>query len=592
MFRAGGLPIAKAFSSRGLGLLGGEVAADEERGGLGGENGSVEGADLIERDRRGGLAGAADGEGVGMGIAEKEPRADVVGDGLGIFEFLVEIVEVEAMDALEVFGGEAGAADGIGEEVHTLVEVALQHGHACGEGLDIRAGVEGCAEGLHGVGELRGVALARAFAEHFGGEIGEARVLVVSQCAAGVHDHRHGDEGEFGTLPEHDGDAAGEGEGFRGLRGEVALGHVGGAFGPGRGLVIALGLLGERAHDEARVLRDVLFRGFLNLRGGCVAVAVQIALEGVGLAEEVLVLVELVGLAGEIIQAGEHAKLDSGFALGEFIILHAGGQHLGDFLIHRLLDGVQVGIWLGEDGDFEKRSEGRGVLRGGDFVGDFVFEHEALVETAGLALREDRPEEIELGIAGLEGCGRVVDEGDLGKLDLVEHGDALHLAEDGGRPILGLAADDGWAFDDGREEPGDQGFDLGGLEITGDDERAVVRQVEVGEEVLDVVDGRGFQIGMQAVDVFAVWVADGVHVARDVFLARAIRRVLHVLADLVADDIALLVELLGRHGAAEVFHAIRIQPEQRGEQRARACGEVVGAVERGAGVCPHRRRLP
>jgi hypothetical protein len=110
---------------------------------------------------------------------------------------------------------------------------------------------------------------------------------------------------------------------------------------------------------------------------------------------------------------------------------------------------------------------------------------------------------------------------------------------------------------------GDQRLDLIALEIPRHHQRTVVGEIEVGEEVLDVVDVGRFQILVRPVHILVVRVPDRVHVACHKLVCFAIWRVLDLLADLVAHDIALLVEFLGRHGAAKVLHAIRIQPEQR-----------------------------
>jgi hypothetical protein len=61
-------------------------------------------------------------------------------------------------------------------------------------------------------------------------------------------------------------------------------------------------------------------------------------------------------------------------------------------------------------------------------------------------------------------------------------------------------------------------------------------------------------------------------------LGAAVRRVLDVLPDLVAHHVALPIELLLRHRAAEVFEAVGIEPQQRRQQRRGPFAEVVGAI--------------
>src|SRR6185503_4661977 len=90
--------------------------------------------------------------------------------------------------------------------------------------------------------------------------------------------------------------------------------------------------LGEDAHDEAGVRGEDAPGPLADLGGGGVAVAVEVALEGVGLAEVELVLVELVGLGGGGLERGELAELDGGLALLELLGLDAVLEQAADLL--------------------------------------------------------------------------------------------------------------------------------------------------------------------------------------------------------------------------------------------------------------------
>ena len=131
---------------------------------------------------------------------------------------------------------------------------------------------------------------------------------------------------------------------------------------------------------------------------------------------------------------------------------------------------------------------------------------------------------------------------------------------------------------------GDELLRLGRVEVAGHDQRGVARHVVGVEEVLHVVDGGRLEVLVAADHRVVVGMADRVHGVGDHQFGRAVGLVLVALAPLVAHDVALQVDLLRGHGAAEALEPVGVQPQQRRQQRSRSPRVVVGAVVAGRGV--------
>ena len=125
------------------------------------------------------------------------------------------------------------------------------------------------------------------------------------------------------------------------------------------------------------------------------------------------------------------------------------------------------------------------------------------------------------------------------------------------------------------------GYSVPGLifvEITGDDQRQVVRRIVSPEELGHLVDPGRFQVLVPADDGPGIGMAGGVEVFVDQFVPAAVGLVLRGLAALVADDLALVLEVLPRERVRQGGDAVRFQPEHVFEVAGRHGGEVVGAV--------------
>ena len=167
--------------------------------------------------------------------------------------------------------------------------------------------------------------------------------------------------------------------------------------------------------------------------------------------------------------------------------------------------------------------------------------------------------------------------------DGVRDGGAALGGDGGSGRGLGGDGDGVWALGDGGEIFGEEGFELGGVEVTGDGDGGVVGGVELLVEVADVGDAGGFDIGVGADDVSVIRVGGGEEELVDLFAGEVVGAAF-ALAALVADDVPLVGEL----GAVEAFHeeahAVGFEPEAELELVGGEGFEVVGAVEGGGAV--------
>ncbi len=215
-----------------------------------------------------------------------------------------------------------------------------------------------------------------------------------------------------------------------------------------------------------------------------------------------------------------------------------------------------------------------------DGLSDLLLVDELAVETAGFAVAEDVDEQVGLCIAGSEDAGGEPGDGEARELDGVGDGGALLRGD--GRGFDGDGVDCR-AFGDGCEVFGEEGFELGGIEVAGDGDAGVVGGVELLVEVADVVDAGGFDVGVGADDGGVVGVLVGEEHVVDLLVGEIVGGAF-ALAALVADDVALVGELDAVEAFEEEAHAIAFEPEGQVELVAGDGLEVVGAVEVGGAV--------
>ena len=209
-----------------------------------------------------------------------------------------------------------------------------------------------------------------------------------------------------------------------------------------------------------------------------------------------------------------------------------------------------------------------------------MFVDEDLVEAAGFSATEDCDEEIGVGIAW--GVGRWCQEGyaKLGELDGVGDGGALLFGD--GRGSGGDGVNFGTAGNR-TEVFCEERLELGGVEVSGYGHGGVVGSVELLEEVADVVETGGFDVGVGPDDVCVIGMVLGEEELVDLFAGEVVGCAF-ALASLVADDVALVGELFAVEAFEEEAHAVAFEPEGELELVAGNGFEVVGAVEVGGAV--------
>jgi hypothetical protein len=205
-----------------------------------------------------------------------------------------------------------------------------------------------------------------------------------------------------------------------------------------------------------------------------------------------------------------------------------------------------------------------------------------------VAVGENGGDEVGLRVARAEGLRRVIREGKLRKLHLVEGDAPFHSVErrggDWAARHIGSARERSEEFLDERP-------DLLRVEIARHHEARIGRRVVRREEVLHVVHLRRLQVLLRPDRREVVRVRGGIEQVLDGELRAAVRLVLVGLPQLVQDDVALQVELFLVHRPREVLEPVRVEPQERGQERRRAGREVVRPVGGGRGVVRAARRL-
>jgi hypothetical protein len=204
-------------------------------------------------------------------------------------------------------------------------------------------------------------------------------------------------------------------------------------------------------------------------------------------------------------------------------------------------------------------------VEGADLLRYLLVVEHRLVEARRLARAEYRRERVERGLVLRVGRDGVPRDVYARELDAVFQLFAYLSVERGQRD---LRAHNRLALRDGAEILLDHLSRLYGVEVAGDDEARVVRDVVVSEEALHVVERRGRQIFHRADGRPVVRVALRVH--RLVYLVGRlpVRLVVYALALLVLHHVALVVELRLRHCFQEALHATGLH-EERGLKEVR-----------------------
>jgi len=367
--------------------------------------------------------------------------------------------------------------------------------------------------------------------------------------------------------------------------GGVGLGEldVGVGVGGATGNVVDDFFAGNAVDDCGLILVEVFGGDFFEagLTGGLEAG--EIFTEIGGVASVLVVAVECVGYAAEATEALEAGDLlreiDSAGGV-ELFFCGTVGLKLGELLPEGGFEVFELDVGLGGDGALHDGGELKGVVRASDRLRDLLFVDENLIEPAGLGAAEDVGEEVGIGVAGSICGGCEEGDAELWEFDRVGNGGAFLLGDGSGGDGDGV---DLGALRDWAEVFGQEGLEFGGVEVAGDGERGVVRRVELLEEVADIVEACGFDVGVGADDVRVVRMGFGEEEMVDLFVGEFVRSAF-TLATLVADDVALVGEFFAVEAFEEEAHAVAFKPEGELKLVAGDGFEVVGAVEVGGAV--------
>src|SRR5438874_6282715 len=212
-----------------------------------------------------------------------------------------------------------------------------------------------------------------------------------------------------------------------------------------------------------------------------------------------------------------------------------------------------------------------------DVAGDLLVEDEPLVEARRLSAREHFGQHVARGLVvgeRLDSVPHHLKVRQLGQLVL----DRL-LRERRDRPRFDVRTLHFRPARDGREVFVDEPLRDGRIEVPDQDERCIVGTVEAAEEVAYVLERRRLDLGNDADDTLEIRVRQRVEEIANALLRRPVRNVFDALAELVADDVALDLQLLLVQRGQQEAHAVAFQPERRGQLVGGYRLVVVGAVE-------------
>ncbi len=212
--------------------------------------------------------------------------------------------------------------------------------------------------------------------------------------------------------------------------------------------------------------------------------------------------------------------------------------------------------------------------------GQLLVAHEDFVETAGSKAAEHARADIQRGQFLARDAGDGPIPGQRGGGDIILHDAALVFGEHGNAGLRRIV--DRTACDLAEILVHERAR-FGRGDVACQHDGRVVRPVFVAEPVAHVVHAGAVEVGHRADYRMAIGVTFGEHVVEDLIENEAARLVV-ALALFVLHDAALVIELLLRHCAQQIAHAVAFQP-QRAFQRGAGDGlEVVGAVEIGRAV--------
>ena len=288
--------------------------------------------------------------------------------------------------------------------------------------------------------------------------------------------------------------------------------------------------------------------------------------------------VQPVGLAAEsadTLQAGDVLVLPHRAGALHFVPGRAAGRQSRDLAVHQVF--YLPGVAARPDGrdDAEETGDLPGVVENADLGAQSPVVDQQLFEAGREAVAQHGRGRVEGRFLGFEPLRRRPDHVDPGLGHAVCDLHDLPLGQ--GRHPAALPLEERARFKPavvvGYAVPGEV-F----VEIAGDDQRQVVRRVVGPEELGHLVDPGRFQVLVPADDGPGIGMAGGVEVLVDQLVPAAVGLVLRGLPAFVADDLALVLEVLPRERVRQRGDTVRFQPEHVFEVARGHGGEVVGAV--------------
>ena len=447
------------------------------------------------------------------------------------------------------------------------------------------------------------VEIAAAFVEQIAGDGGEARLMPGILRRADRHQHETGDERHLVMFDGADAQAVGQ-------RAPPHFGKVKLSGGPGSGSRVrstAIRRPPRAAHPASasavrpfgttlsttRVSgRRYSRRRALQGRGAGLAVACEVAIEVIGLAEEHVVGVQLIALAAEPadgLQSIDELRLGLGAAALHLDRRRSALNEPIDFLGDGALELDQrAPRGRGRD-DLEKAPGLPRILRRGDLGGETLLEYERAIEARRLAAGEHFGDEIELRVAGREQRRRVPGEVEPRQLDaILQHHARLaganvrRRAREGRRLLAGLEL---------AEVVLGQAQRLVRLDVASDRQRRVRGPVVGLEERAHVLDARRGDVLGGADRQPVIGMIRRIERRDDRHSREAVGAILVLLPPLVEHDVALVLELRVGERRQQVAHPIRFHPHGELERIRRHDLPVVGAIGVGRTVEQRARRL-
>ena len=180
----------------------------------------------------------------------------LVDEVVGVVLVHLDLFEDDALLAGDVFGGEGGVEDEVGEKVECGGNILVEHLDVEADGLFAGEGVEVAADGVDLAGELLGGARGGALEDHVLDEVGDAVEVGGLVAGAGVDPDAHGDGADVGHGLGEDEQAVGQAgaadvAGWRGGgAGGEGCGHAAPGSPRGETFIVSQGLDGAEVRQR------------------------------------------------------------------------------------------------------------------------------------------------------------------------------------------------------------------------------------------------------------------------------------------------------------------------------------------------------